>query len=187
MPATPYGIILQPMNNFKTMLSKCSAFQAWCEETNENLPANEPTRSEACLDYIHLVKYDKPSGGFVYPAAIINIPEDSAYVSMGVGATHNDFSNGTGQFSCTLIREIPTAYATDDVGAWINFAGEIDGATKTGVGAILEQITELSMVGEYLWITRIQIEDGPWWLSEEKKAGAKALMGIRFSIDWGIE
>lgn len=186
MAATPYGIIVQPLDNFRTMLSKCPAFQLWCEETEPAIPDTEPTRSAACLDYIFLIKYSKPSGGFVYPVAVIDLPEDAGYETVGVSADGIDFNNGRGVFDVTFYRVVPEAYRSDDAAAWLDFVGQEDTGVKTGLGKIIEDIASLSYEGGYLIINRIALQEGPWWLSEEKKAGGKPLIGAKLRINWGI-
>lgn len=185
--ATPFGIIAEPLQNFKVMLSKCPAFQLWCEETEPAIPDAEPTRSEACLDYIHLIKYAKPaSGGFVYPVVIVDLPEDLNYETVGVSANGMDFSNGRGVFDVTLMRVVPTAQRSDDVEAWINFVGWTDDNGEYGLGQIIEELKSLSMVGTYLWINDIALQEGPWWISEEKKNPANPIIGAKLRITWGF-
>ena len=184
--ATPFGIIAQPLENFRQMLAVCPAFQAWCEETDADIPDTEPTRSAACLDYAYLIKYRRPSGGFVYPVAIVDLPEDVSYETVAVSANGVDFNNGRGMFDVTFYRVIPAALRTDDVAAWLDFTGEDDSGTKTGLGQIIEELTALSMSGEYLWIREIALQEGPQFYNEEKKAGAKPLIIAKLRIHWGV-
>lgn len=184
--ATPYGIIAEPLQNFKVMLSKCPAFQAWCEETEPAIPDTEPTRSAACLDYIHLIKYMKPTGGFVYPVVIVDLPEDVSYETVGVSANGVDFNHGRGVFDATFMRVVPTALRTDDVEAWLDFVGTQDESGEYGLGQIIEELKALSMSGTYLWIRDIALQEGPWWISEEKKNPAKPIIGAKLRITWGI-
>ncbi len=184
--ATPFGIIVEPLQNFKVMLSKCPAFQAWCEETDSDIPDTEPTRSTACLDYIHLIKYAKPTGGFVYPVAIIDLPEDLNYETVGVSANGMNFDNGRGIFDVTFLRVIPSALRSDDVEAWLDFVGTQDESGEYGLGQIIEEIKALSMVGTYLWVRDISLQEGPWWLSEEKKKPNNPIIGAKLRITWGF-
>lgn len=185
--ATPYGIIAEPLQNFKVMLSKCPAFQLWCEEAKPTIPETEPTRSAACLDYIHLIKYAKPSsGGFVYPVVIVDLPEDLNYETVGVSAVGMDFSNGRGVFDVTFMRVVPSAVRSDDVEAWINFVGWTDVNGNYGLGQIIEDLKSLSMVGTYLWINDIALQEGPWWVDEVKKNPANPIIGAKLRITWGF-
>ena len=186
--ADPYGIIVKPLANFKDMLALCPAFQLWCEETEPAIPDTEPTRSAACLDYIHLIAYKKPSGGFVYPIAIIDLPEAADYATVATSADGMDFNNGSGIFDVTFFRYVPEALIDDDAAAWIEFTGEIDDMdVKTGLGAIIENIKALSGSGEYLWIREVMLQEGPWWLSEERKASTqRAIMGAKLRLTWGF-
>lgn len=184
--STPFGIIAQPLQNFREMLAACPAFQAWVEETDPALTSDPEDRITACLDYTHLIKYAKPDGGYVYPVAIVDLPEDAGYESVAVNANGIDRNNGRGVFDVTLLRLVPDALKTDDGAAWLDFTGMDDSGTKTGLGQIIEELFDLSMVGGYLWINQIALQEGPWWLSEEKKAANKPIIGAKLRISWGI-
>lgn len=184
--ATPHGLIVQPLQNFRVMLSKCPAFQAWCEETEEDLPETDPQRSAACLDYIYFIKYSRPSGGYVYPVAIVDLPEDLGYETVATSANGMDFHNGRGTFDATFYRVIPADLRDDDEAAWINFCGEVDTGTKTGLGEIIENLKALSGAGGYLWIKSIALQEGPLFFNEEKKAGARPLICAKLRFEWGM-
>lgn len=184
--ATPFGIIVQPLQNFRVMLSKCPAFQAWCEETDASIPDTEPTRSAECLDYTYFIKYSKPSGGYVYPVAIVDLPEDVNYETVATSANGMDFDSGSGTFDVTFYRVIPETLRTDDSAAWVNFCGEDDNGVKTGLGQIIEELKSLSAEGEYLWIRSISLQEGPLFFNEEKKAGARPIICAKLRIEWGM-
>lgn len=184
--ATPFGLIVQPLQNFRVMLSKCPAFQLWCEETDAAIPDTEPTRSAACLDYTYFIKYGRPSGGYVYPVAIVDLPDDVSSETVATSANGMDFHNGRGMFDVTFYRVIPEVLRTDDSAAWVNFCGEDDNGTKTGLGQIIEELKALSGVDEYLWIRDISLQGGPLFFNEEKKAGAKPIICAKLRFEWGM-
>lgn len=184
--ATPFGIIVQPLQNFREMLAACPAFQAWVEETDPLLTSDPEDRITECLNYTFLIKYAKPTGGYVYPVAIVDLPEDVGYESVAVNANGIDRNNGGGTFEVTFMRLVPDSLKTDDSAAWVDFTGQDDAGTKTGLGQIIEELFDLSMQGGYLWINQIALAEGPWWLKEEKKAMGKPLIGAKLRISWGI-
>lgn len=184
--ATPFGLIVQPLQNFRVMLSKCPAFQAWCEETDDDLPATEPQRSTAALAYTYFIKYGRPSGGYVYPVAIVDLPDDVNSETVATSANGMDFHNGRGMFDVTFYRVIPVELRTDDSAAWVNFCGEDDEGVKTGLGQIIEELKALSGVDTYLWIRDISLQGGPLFFNEEKKAGAKPIICAKLRFEWGI-
>ncbi len=184
--STPFGIIAQPLQNFREMLVRCPAFQAWVKET-DSLLSNDPTeRAATCLDYTFLIKYTKPSTGYVYPVAIVDLPEDAGYAAVSVNANGIDHNNGRGSFDVTLLRLVPEVLRSDDAAAWLDYTGLDTNGTKSGLGQIIEELFDLSMSGGYLWINQIDLAEGPWWIKEEKKVTTKPIIGAKLRITWGI-
>lgn len=187
MATVPYGCISKPMRIFAVMLSYSAAFQAWVEEADADIPASGDTRAAFCLDFIHLGLYTKPSGGWVYPAAVIEVPDEVTFSTIAQSTDGGDFDTGAGMFDCTIVRPVPTALQDDKAAAWLDFAGVDTDGTKTGIGAIIADLLSLPETVEKFQEYTIALADGPYFAAEEKRVADGFRMVARLRIQWGIQ
>lgn len=187
MATAPYGCISKPMRIFAVMLSYSAAFQAWVEEADTDIPVSGDTRAAFCLDYIHLGLYTKPAGGWVYPAAVIEVPDDVSFSTIAQSADGPDFDTGAGMFDCTIVRPVPSALQDDKAAAWLDFAGVDTDGTKTGIGPIISDLLSLPETVEKFQEYSIALADGPYFAAEEKRVADGLRMVARIRVQWGFQ
>lgn len=186
MSTTPYGCISEPLQILATMLSNSPAFQLWVEEHDVLIPDTPDERAAFCLNYIHYPAYKGDASTFVYPAAIIEVPEDVDFETIAQSYDGATFNTGSGTLDLTIYRVVPEALRNDLNGAWLDFAGvDVDGV-KMGLGAILRDLMELGVTTEQFESFKIGLVAGPAFVSEGKRAALGHLIGATLRFHWGV-
>lgn len=186
MPTVPYGCISGPCQILAEMLAACPAFQLWVEATDEDLPADEPARSAACLSYIHFGTYERPDSGYVYPAAIIEVPNAVGFEAIGQGAAGGVFDTGSGTLTLAIYWAVPSELADERESAWIEFSGVEEDGEKRGIGAIVEQMTGLSEEVVKFEQYSIDVVEGPMFLEPKVKAKLGLVLACGLMVKWGV-
>ena len=189
MATVPFGCVSEPLEILATMLSYCPAFQLWVAETEPGIPGtgNPSGRAAACRDYIHYPLYAKPDGGFVYPAAVIEVPESLEYPVIGQSVSGGVYGTGYGVLHMTFFRKVPEAHRNDDAAAWLDFAGIATDGVKTGIGAIILDLQQLGESVEKFEEYDLSLVAAPGWFTEEKRAAAGHVMLCTLGVTWGTK
>jgi hypothetical protein len=144
------------------MLSKSSSFQTWVDADDD----------EEALESIHIVAI--AADAVERPLALINIG-DHWSSAIHAGGTHNSFTR-TG--SLALIFEVDVLEDDDDEEAAYAFLD--------AVGAIIDEVEELSGQGGYLSIHEISMLDPPARSIDDDQPTEGDFYRVRFLVTYGI-
>lgn len=177
----------QPIPNGRRLYLESEARASICSAAVVPVDPTVEERAEAaaCRDYIHYPIYREPSGGYVYPAAVIEVPNDLEIASIAQSVSGGVFDTGYGILQMTIYRPVPAALWNDDAAAWLDFAGVDTDGVKTGLGAIILDLENLGETVTKFESFDIGLVDGPGFFKEERRAKTGPILAATLRIRWG--
>lgn len=162
MAETPSGMLSGPMDEMRTLLANCSAFQTWTGVMNA-------TAAKSYIQIVGAAIADEPE----LPFARISLHDDW---SMEKVATGSWIENGA--LELAFFSEITEANVDTPIDESFEHLNEI--------GAIFANIQSLSGSDAYLEVTRISKSEMGVIDPSESNADGNARFASIWRVDWGL-
>lgn len=179
MPLTaPSGPVSLAIENLRVILANCTAFQSWVGAGN----------AATALEHIFYEALPPPAEGGEYslaelqayrPFALVGMEaEDGFYTRSDAQGAGFEWDLGGGRLSLWLEENVEPSIALD--------AAEVSRRFCNTIGAIIDELCDLSGTATYLALHSVRVLMGPGRGDKAERATQGDYVAMRLGIEWGM-